>query len=56
MSADDGAIADHLGSMLNLAETILSSVDDDADAAFLKAVGILAQVMFVTLAKRTVKR
>jgi hypothetical protein len=51
MSADDNAIADHLESTLNLAEKILSSVDDDADAAFLKAVGILAQVMFITVAE-----
>jgi hypothetical protein len=48
--ADDKAIADHLKSTLDLAKEILTSVDDDADDAFLKAVGILAQVMFITVA------
>jgi hypothetical protein len=40
--ADDEAIADHLKSTLDLAETILTSVDNDADDAFIKAVGTLA--------------
>jgi hypothetical protein len=54
-SADE-AIADHLESTLNLAEKILSSVDDDTDAAFIKAVGILAQVMFITVAEEERER
>lgn len=48
--ADDEATANHLESTLDLAKTILNSVDDDADDAFVEAVGTLAQVMFITVA------
>jgi hypothetical protein len=44
---EDKRIADHLQSTFDVADKILKSVDDDADEAFLKAIGALAQVMFL---------
>jgi hypothetical protein len=46
---DDKAIAAHLESTHDFADKILKSADEDPNDAFLKAVGILAQVIFVTL-------
>ncbi len=46
---DDKAIAAHLESTHDFADKILKSADEDPNDAFLKAVGILAQVIFVTV-------
>ena len=48
--ADDKAMADHVEATLGLAEKILKSAGDDANDAFLTAIGTLAQVMFITVA------
>jgi len=45
----DEAIADHVQATLDFADKILDSAGDDANDAFLKAVGTLAQVMFITV-------
>jgi hypothetical protein len=42
----DKAMADHVEATLGLAEKILKSAGDDANDAFLTAIGTLAQVMF----------
>jgi len=49
--ADDKAMADHVEATLGLAEKILKSAGDDANDAFLTAIGTLAQVMFITVAE-----
>jgi len=46
---DDKAIAAHLESTHDFADKVLKSADEDPNDAFLKAVGILAQVIFVTV-------
>jgi hypothetical protein len=46
---DDKAIAAHLESTHDFADKILQSADEDPNDAFLKAVGILAQVIFATV-------
>jgi hypothetical protein len=46
---DDKAIAAHLESTHDFADKILKSADEDPNDAFLKAVGTLAQVIFVTV-------
>ena len=43
-------MADHAETTLGLAEKILKSAGDDANDAFLTAIGTLAQVMFITVA------
>jgi hypothetical protein len=48
--ADEEAIVNQLEATLDLANTILNSVENDAEDAFIKAVGTLAQVMFITVA------
>jgi hypothetical protein len=48
--ADDKAMADHAETTLGLAEKILKSAGNDANEAFLTAIGTLAQVMFITVA------
>lgn len=46
MNGEDKQIADHVKATLGLADEIVRSVDEDPDEAFLKAIGVLAQVMF----------
>jgi Holliday junction resolvasome RuvABC DNA-binding subunit len=46
---DDKAIADHLQSTLELADQMIMSAGQDANGAFLKAIGALAQVIFITV-------
>ena len=46
---DDKAIAAHLESTHDFADKILKSADEDPNDTFLKAVGILAQVIFATV-------
>jgi hypothetical protein len=46
---DDKAIAVHLYSTLDFADKILKSAYEDPNDALLKAVGTLAQVIFVTV-------
>jgi hypothetical protein len=46
MNGEDKQIADHIKATLGLADEIVKSVDENADEAFLKAIGVLAQVIF----------
>jgi hypothetical protein len=53
---DDKAIADHLQSTLELADQMIMSAGQDANGAFLKAIGTLAQVIFITVVDEQHKR
>ena len=53
---DDKAIADHLKSTLELADQMIMSAGQDANGAFLKAIGTLAQVIFITVVDEQHKR
>jgi hypothetical protein len=46
---NDKAVAAHLDSTLDFADKIMKSAGKDPNDAFLKAVGTLAQIIFVTV-------
>ncbi|WKA29339.1 hypothetical protein [Bradyrhizobium roseum] len=47
MAREKQEMADHVEATLAMADEIIKSVDDDADAALLKVVGTLAHVLFL---------